>query len=85
MALYFISYDLRKQRDYKTLRDELKSFNAIEILESTYCFKRLNTSCSGLRDYFKAFIDSDDGLMISEVSDWASFNTNGTPNSLVPK
>jgi hypothetical protein len=82
MALYFLSYDLRKQKDYKTLYDELKKFSAVHVLESTWCFKRLNTSAKGLRDQYKQFIDSDDGLMISEVIDWASFNTLGTPNDL---
>ena len=79
MALYFLTYDLRKARDYKSLYDELSNFNAVRILESTWCFKRINTSASGLRDYFKKYIDKDDGLTVSEVSDWGSYNTDGTP------
>lgn len=82
MALYFITYDLRKERDYQKLYDELKNFEAVQVLESTWCFKRVNTSANGLRDYFKRFIDSNDGLLIVESSDWATFNTNGTPADL---
>ena len=82
MALFFVTYDLRNQRNYQTLYDELSKFNAVRILESTWCFNRINTNCSALRDHFKQFIDSDDGVVLSEVSDWATFNTEGTPNDL---
>ena len=82
MALFFITYDLRKSRNYQPLYDELKSFQAVRILESTYCFKRVNTNAKNLRAYFQKLIDSDDGLIVSEVSDWSSYNTNGTPNDL---
>lgn len=82
MALYFLTYDLRKSRNYQSLYDELQNFSAVRILESTWCFNRLNTSAKGLRDYFKQYIDSDDGLIVSEVKDWASRNTDGTPNDL---
>lgn len=82
MALFFISYDLRKSRNYQSLYDELSRFKAVRVLESCWCFKRENTSAKNLRDYFKKFIDKDDGLIVSEITDWASFNTNGTPKDL---
>jgi len=82
MALYFLSYDLRNNRNYEKLYEELKIFNAVKVLESLYCFNRINTSASKLRDYFQNHIDSDDGLIIIEASNWASCNTNGTPNNL---
>lgn len=82
MATYFISYDLRNKRDYKTLQDELDSFGAVMILESLYCFKRDNTTTAELRNYFKKFIDKDDGIIVSKIDGWASFNTNSTPKDL---
>lgn len=82
MALYFLTYDLRNSKNYQELYDELENFNAVRILESTWCFKRFDTTCKGLRSYFKQYIDGDDGLMISEVSNWASTNTDGIPNDL---
>lgn len=82
MALYFLTYDLRNDRDYQKLYDELIEFNAVQVLESTWCFKRINTSASNLRDYFRKFIDKDDGLLIEQSIHWATFNTNGTPNDL---
>ena len=82
MALYFLTYDLRNSRSYQVLYDELNNFNAVRILESTWCFNRVNTNAKGLREYFKQYIDNDDALIVSEVTDWASFNTDGTPNDL---
>ena len=82
MMLYFLNYDLRKERDYQILYDELKRFNAVRILESCWCFKRANTNAENMRTYFRQFIDSDDGLIVSQVSDWASINTYGHPKNL---
>lgn len=82
MAQFFLSYDLRKSRNYQALYDELRKFKAVRILESTWCFNRVNTNCSGLRDYFRAFLDSDDGLVVSEVIDWAAWKVDGSPNDL---
>ena len=82
MALYFLTYDLRSERNYQKLYDELKNFNAVQVLESTWCFKRVNTSASGLRDYFLKFVDSDDGLLVDESNSCATHKTNGTPNDL---
>ena len=82
MSLYFLTYDLRKSKNYQTLYDELNNFNAVRILDSTWCFNRTNTTAKDLRDYFKQYMDNDDGLMVSEVTNWASINTDGTPNDL---
>ncbi len=82
MTLYFLEYDLRSHREYERLYGELDRFRAVRVLESCWCFNRYNTSPAQLRDYFKQFIDADDGLAVSEVSGWATFNANGTPNDL---
>ena len=82
MALYFLSYDLRKSKNYQKLYEEMEKFKALRMLESCWCFNRFNTNASGLRDHFKQFIDSDDGLVVSEVTDWSTFNAINTPNDL---
>lgn len=82
MALYFLEYDLRKQRDYQKLYDEMKKFNAVRILESLWCFNRIETNSEKLINYFRQFIDSDDGIIVAEVKEWASIKTLGTPNQL---
>ena len=82
MALYFLTYDLRKAKNYQKLYNELKEFDSVRILESTWCFNRFDTTAKELRTYFKQFIDPDDGIIVSEISNWASYNTNGTPSDL---
>lgn len=64
--MFFLTYDLRKKRDYQKLCDELAKFKAVRVLESTRCFNRVNTTSAGLRDYFKKFTDDDDGLLLGE-------------------
>jgi len=83
MALYFLEYDLRKQRDYKKLYDELAIFKAIRILKSLWCFKCERTSAESLRDHFFRFIDNDDGLIVAEVTEWASIETESNPSELL--
>jgi len=82
MALYFLEYDLRKQRDYQKLYDELKNFSAIRILKSLWCFNRFSTTSESIRTHFRQIIDSDDGLIVAEITDWATINTEGNPNQL---
>jgi hypothetical protein len=82
MALYFLDYDLRKVRNYDTLYAALKDFAAVRVLESSWCFNRFNATTSGIRDYFRAHIDADDGLSVVEVSDWSTWNALGTPKNL---
>ena len=82
MALYFITYDLRGERDYQKLYDELARFNAVQVLESTWCFNRFNTNAKGLVSHFGTFIDSDDGLLIDESIDYATKNTNASPQDI---
>ncbi len=82
MALYFFEYDLRQERDYPKLYEELKNFKAVRILKSLWCFERVDTSAEKLRDHFKRFIDQDDGLVVSEVTDWGTYNVEGTPKDL---
>ena len=79
MSLLFLDYDLRKQRNYKPLYDELKRFSATRVLESSWAFTRVNTSCKGLRDHFTQFIDNDDGLCVTEVVDWATHKALSAP------
>lgn len=82
MALFFLEYDLRKKRDYEKLYAELQRFGAVRILKSLWCFKYQTASSITLRDHFRQFIDSDDGLIVAEVSSWASIKTDDNPNSL---
>ncbi|HML95597.1 MAG TPA: CRISPR-associated protein Cas2 [Thermodesulfobacteriota bacterium] len=82
MALYFLSYDLRKDKDYPRLTEELERFGAIKTLKSEWCFRHSDTSAAALRDHFKQYIDNDDGLMVAAVIDWAAYKLKDNPNKL---
>ena len=83
MKLFFLTYDLRNQRNYTALYDELRKLNAVRVLESTWCFKLQDTiTAERVREYFRNYIDSDDAIIVSQVIDWASINTDGHPNQL---
>mgnify|MGYP001067672977 CR=1 FL=1 len=79
MALYFLSYDLRKRRDYDKLYEELGRFDAAQVLESLYAFTRINTSSEKLRAHFSRFIDTDDGLIVIKASEWAGRKMTKSP------
>lgn len=82
MPLYTLEYDLRNPvRNYQPLYDELARFKATRILKSLWSFQRFNTNAVGLRDHFRRFIDADDGLIVCEVTDWATYNTIATPEA----
>ena len=82
MALYFVEYELRKKRDYPKLTEELESLSAVRVLNSYWCFNRINTSAERLRNHFKQFIDKDDAIMVTEVKDWAGTNLLSSPKKL---
>jgi hypothetical protein len=82
MALFFLDYDIRTGHDYQALYAELAKFNAVRVLESQWCFNRVNTTAGGLRDYFKQFIQDGDRLSVVSVDDWATQNAMGTPKDL---
>jgi hypothetical protein len=82
MSLYFVSYDFRRSRSYQPFLDALKALKAVRVSENIWCLFRLNTTAQQLADYLMQLLDAYDGLMVTQVSDWASFNTDGHPNDL---
>ncbi len=82
MAIYFVTYDLRGDRDYGDLYDELSDVGAVRVLESTWCFEGVETSCEKVRDHLKQYIDSDDGLCVVKKKGWATYGAESTPNDL---
>lgn len=82
MALYYLSYDLVKRKDYPRLYEELNTFNAVRVLESVWYFNRFNTTAANLINYFGQFIDQDDRLIVIEAKDWAGLRLKSDPNKL---
>lgn len=51
MPLFVINYDLRKNRDYQKLYDEMDRLDAFKVLESVY-LANLTGSAASVRDHF---------------------------------
>lgn len=83
MVLYFVDYDLNgRNKNYQDLYDDLESMGGKRILESLWALRRDNTNCKSLRERLKAHLDDEDGLMVSEVNDWAGCKLQYSPNDL---
>lgn len=83
MALYFVDYDLNgKNKNYQDLYDDLESMGGKRVLESLWALRRDNTTCKSLRERLKVHLDDDDGLMVSEINDWAGRKLQYSPNDL---
>lgn len=73
MAVYQIDYDLRKQRNYAPLYERLKTYPQwCKALESTWVIST-NQSAVQVRDYLKAVMDADDGLLVTRLQGEAAW------------
>jgi len=82
MSLYLLSYDLHHERNYKPLHGELQRMGATRLLESVWSLEVADTSAQELLDHFKAFIDQDDSLLVSQTSEWATHQTDAIPSPI---
>lgn len=74
MKLFYVSYDLRVPgQDYPKLIERLTSLGARRVLLSMWAL-RGNYTTAGLRDTLKAYLDSNDRLVVVESADWSSWN-----------
>lgn len=75
MAIYSITYDLIKSKDYKKLFEGLKSLpgSYVRPTESQWLIDTSKTS-KEIRDHLTAYIDSDDKLFVAQIlmPKWAS-------------
>jgi len=75
MALYLISYDLThhaSMNQYEELIGELKRLGAQKVQLSEWMWRSENTPVE-IRDHLLRFIHADDRLLITAVSNWASW------------
>ena len=69
MANLIITYDLRNQRDYKTLIDAIKSYGTCaKLFESVWYIRSITHTAEQCRDYLLQFIDNDDRLGVFDCS-----------------
>ena len=67
MTSYTVSYDLRNQKDYQTLWDELARLGAQRIQES-YWLVNVDNTAEELHDHLQNFVDGDDRIFVSELT-----------------
>lgn len=82
MKVFFVDYDLRGDRDYQTLYDELNRLHGIRVLESLWSLKlNDNTNCESVREHLLKYIDNDDGIIVSEVKAYAWSHVDNKPHT----
>jgi hypothetical protein len=75
MKKYLISYDLDKPgQDYPRIIGELERLGAIRILYSEWILRN-DATASALRDHLKAFIDSNDMLLVVALTGEAAWTS----------
>lgn len=87
MAVYVICYDLVNERgshDYKPLWNRLEELDCHKTQYSVWLGSFTN-SAKEVHDHFKAYLDKDDRLMVSELTNehWYSNAMAGTNEWLV--
>lgn len=72
MAKCLVTYDLKKNKDYVTLIQELHRLGACKALLSVWVLDSQN-SVTVLRDHLRKYIDSDDKLLVVGLNgSWGS-------------
>ncbi len=87
MALYLISYDLRKMRKYEPLYRLLNGWKAKRLLESLW-LAELPGGAEAIRDIVMKTVDSDDGIAVIQLNgrfDWATAQAYIPGNLLLKK
>jgi hypothetical protein len=71
MALFYVTYDLMKYKDYPKLWARLEQYGAKRVLLSVWAFNS-NASATDIRDDLRQHIDADDRLLViqSAASAW---------------
>ncbi|KHS69945.1 hypothetical protein V6M93_12625 [Pectobacterium brasiliense] len=73
MPVYQINYDLRKQRDYSSLIERIKSYGTwCHPLESAWIIVTDQTAVQ-IRDNLRAVMDADDGLLVTRLQGEAAW------------
>lgn len=75
MALFIVSYDLHKVRDYGALHKLLDKWKAKKLLESLWLVE-LNSGAEPVLDAVQATLDRDDSIAVVELkapADWCTY------------
>lgn len=73
MSVYQINYDLRKQKDYPSLIERIKSYGTwCHPLESVWIIVT-NQTAAQVRDYLATVMDNDDGILVTRLQGEAAW------------
>lgn len=73
MSVYQINYDLRKQKDYSSLIERIKSYGTwCHPLESVWIIVT-NQTAAQVRDYLATVMDNDDGILVTRLQGEAAW------------
>ena len=64
MAIYAVTYDLNKNKDYQKLWDALDKFESHKAAKSFYLVRINNDKAEVLKKHLEHFIDDDDILIV---------------------
>jgi hypothetical protein len=86
MKVYQIDYDLRKQRNYAALYEQIRSYGTYcHPLESTWIIAT-QQSAEQIRDKLTKTMDGDDGLLVTRLQGEAAWrNLSNDSNDEVTK
>jgi hypothetical protein len=76
MALYVISYDQHRDKDYTPIWNYLDKLGAVRVLESLWILES-NSSASDLRNALRTATNDEDSIFVIQVftnSGWAAYN-----------
>lgn len=73
MSVYQINYDLRKQKNYSSLIERIKSYGTwCHPLESVWIIVT-NQTAAQVRDYLATVMDNDDGILVTRLQGEAAW------------
>ncbi|QOF71855.1 SinR family protein [Aminobacter sp. SR38] len=82
MAVFVVTYDLRQPgRNYQPLYDRLAAWKALHCLDSVWIIK-WDTNSQTIRDDLLNHMDSNDGLLVAQLSGQAAWTN--LDNSTAP-
>ena len=67
MALFSVTYDLIKEKDYDRLINRLKELDTVKVQLSQWFLSAENTATE-IKDHLAQYVDDDDKLMVVEFS-----------------
>lgn len=68
MAVFLISYDLIKGKDYDKILTEIKKYPYCQVLLSQYAVAvDSSATAASIRNHFTKFLDNDDYLVVNQL------------------